>query len=132
VTNPPIDTRVQHLKTGASGVVTQVSGRPDARLCKVEFSHGVEEVPQKLLRPEWDPFELLAEGSAIMSYPFDGWLRRERFRLLDAFDNDLALGLANSRVEPQLHQVSVALRALEKPQPRLILADEVRLLYEHQ
>jgi len=127
MTNSVIGIRVQHVKTGATGVVTQVTGKPDARFCRVEFSHGIEEVPQKLLRPEWDPFELLAEGSGAPSYPFDGWLRRERFRLLDAFDNDLALGLANSRVEPQLHQVSVALRALEKPQPRLILADEVGL-----
>jgi len=60
-------------------------------------------------------------------YPYDGWLRRERFRLLDAYRNDMALGLSNSRVEPKLHQVSVALRALEKSQPRLILADEVGL-----
>src|SRR5207253_2910384 len=46
---------------------------------------------------------------------------------LDAYRNDMALGLSNARVDPQLHQVSVALRALEKPQPRLILADEVGL-----
>jgi SNF2 family DNA or RNA helicase len=39
----------------------------------------------------------------------------------------MALGLSNARVDPQLHQVSVALRALEKPKPRLILADEVGL-----
>jgi SNF2 family DNA or RNA helicase len=39
----------------------------------------------------------------------------------------MALGLSNSRVDPQLHQVSVALRALEKTRPRLILADEVGL-----
>ena len=48
---------------------------------------------------------------------FEGWLRRERYRLLDAYRNDLALGLSNARVEPQLHQVSVALRALEKSRP---------------
>jgi SNF2 family DNA or RNA helicase len=60
-------------------------------------------------------------------HPYDVWLRRERFRLLDAYRNDMALGLSNSRVDPQLHQVSVALRALEKSQPRLILADEVGL-----
>jgi SNF2 family DNA or RNA helicase len=117
---------VTHARTGADGVVIEVNGRPGARECRVRFDHGVEEVPQALLLPKRDPFALL-EDSSVKVYPYDGWLRRERFRLLDAFRNDMALGLSNSRVEPQLHQVSVALRALSKPQPRLILADEVGL-----
>lgn len=119
--------RVTHARTGADGVVLETTGKPYARMCRVEFDHGIEEVPQALLRPKWDPFELLSEGSELATHPYDGWLRRERFRLLDAFRNDMALGLSNSRVEPKLHQVSVALRALEKAQPRLILADEVGL-----
>ena len=82
-------------------------------------------MPKALLRPLWEPFELLADSTT--TYPYERWLQRERFRLLDAYRNDMALGLSNSRVDPQLHQVSVALRALEKPQPRLILADEVGL-----
>jgi len=128
VTAPGANTLVEHARTGETGVVLETIGRPDARICKVEFDHGVEEVPQALLRPKWDPFELLADDAAdVVTYPYDGWLRRERFRLIDAFRNDMALGLSNSRVEPQLHQVSVALRALEKAQPRLILADEVGL-----
>jgi hypothetical protein len=122
-----IGIRVRHAKTGEQGTITGVSGKPETRTCTVEFANGAEDVPQKLLRPEWDPFELLADAGQRECSPFDGWLRRERFRLIDAFENDLALGLSNSRVEPQLHQVSVALRALEKPQPRLILADEVGL-----
>jgi SNF2 family DNA or RNA helicase len=119
-------TAVRHSRTGAEGLVLEVTGRPNARICRVEFEHGVEEVPQALLTPQWNPFELLEIGSE-RAYPYDAWLRRERYRLIDAFKNDLALGLSNSRIEPQLHQVSVALRALEKPQPRLILADEVGL-----
>jgi SNF2 family DNA or RNA helicase len=93
----------------------------------VTFDHGVEEVPRAFLIPDWDAFELIASDPPLVVQPYEGWLRRERHRLVDAFRNDMALGLSNSRVEPQLHQVSVALRALEKSQPRLILADEVGL-----
>jgi SNF2 family DNA or RNA helicase len=116
---------VEHLRTGAQGTVVVTSGRGPATTCRVEFEHGTEEVPKALLRPLWEPFGLLQESRPVS--PYWAWLRRERFRLLDAYRNDLALGLSNSRVEPQLHQVSVALRALEKSQPRLILADEVGL-----
>jgi SNF2 family DNA or RNA helicase len=118
---------VEHARTRAAGTVLEVNGQGIAQVCVVEFEHGVEEVPKPLLRPKWNPFELTSDGSDHAVYPYEGWLRRERFRLLDAFHNDFALGLSNSRVEPQLHQVSVALRALEKSQPRLILADEVGL-----
>jgi len=117
--------RVEHLRTGARGTVIGHNGRGRATTCTVEFDHGTEEVPKQLLRPLWEPFGLLAESRK--SYPYWRWLQRERFRLLDAYRNDMALGLSNSRVDPQLHQVSVALRALEKSQPRLILADEVGL-----
>lgn len=120
-------TLVRHAKTGSEGILLEMRGKPGARVCRVEFDHGVEEVPQALLRPLWDPFEVLGDASERPVYPYDGWLRRERYRLLDAYRNDMALGLANARVDPQLHQVSVALRALEKSQPRLILADEVGL-----
>jgi SNF2 family DNA or RNA helicase len=118
---------VEHARTGAEGVVRAASGRAANRICRVEFDHGAEEVPKALLRPKWQPWEFLTNGAGNVVYPYEGWLRRERDRILDAFHNDLALGLSNSRVEPQLHQVSVALRALEKSQPRLILADEVGL-----
>jgi SNF2 family DNA or RNA helicase len=117
---------VEHIRTGSQGVLLSTNGRPPNVVCSVEFDHGREDVPKALLRPLWEPFELLSEPPDDV-YPYEGWLRRERYRLLDAFRNDLALGLSNSRVEPQLHQVSVALRALEKSQPRLILADEVGL-----
>jgi SNF2 family DNA or RNA helicase len=118
---------VEHRRTGAQGVLTDTRGRPPNVICSVKFDHGMEDVPKALLRPLWEPFELLSDSQEGGVYPYEGWLRRERYRLLDAFRNDMALGLSNSRVEPQLHQVSVALRALEKSQPRLILADEVGL-----
>jgi hypothetical protein len=118
---------VKHARTREQGTLLGISGKGAAQVCLVEFEHGAEEVPKALLRPQWDPFELLSTGTDDSVYPYEGWLRRERFRLLDAFHNDFALGLSNSRVEPQLHQVSVALRALDKSQPRLILADEVGL-----
>jgi SNF2 family DNA or RNA helicase len=108
--------------------VEAIGGKPGpARTCSVTFDHGVEDVPRALLIPDWDPFGLMASDSPPTVQPYEGWLRRERYRLIDAFRNDMALGLSNSRVDPQLHQVSVALRALEKSQPRLILADEVGL-----
>jgi SNF2 family DNA or RNA helicase len=118
---------VEHIRTGQQGILVRTKGRGPNVECVVEFDHGVEEVPKALLRPLWEPFELLADSEEHDVYPYEGWLRRERFRLLDAFRNDMALGLSNSRVEPQLYQVSVALRALAKSQPRLILADEVGL-----
>ncbi len=127
MSNPYDGLAVQHARTGADGNLLEVHGKPGAQMCRVGFDDGVEEVPKALLRPRWNPFNLLADGVDEGVYPYDGWLRRERYRLLDAFRNDFALGLANSRVDPQLHQVSVALRALEKSQPRLILADEVGL-----
>jgi SNF2 family DNA or RNA helicase len=121
----PIGLRVEHNRTGAQGTVVGTNGRGQAVTCTVEFEHATEEVPQALLRPLVEPFELLRKPR--VGYPYWRWLQRERFRLLDAYKNDLALGLSNSRVDPQLHQVSVALRALEKSQARLILADEVGL-----
>lgn len=116
---------VEHVRTHAHGVLLAVHGKPPNVICSVEFDHGREEVSKALLRPLWEPFALLEEPRG--TYPYERWLQRERFRLLDAYRNDMALGLSNSRVDPQLHQVSVALRALEKTQPRLILADEVGL-----
>jgi SNF2 family DNA or RNA helicase len=117
--------RVEHARTRARGSVIGTNGKGRAASYTVEFEHGCEEVPKALLRPLWEPFELLADSR--VTFPYERWLQRERFRLLDAYRNDMALGLSNSRVDPQLHQVSVALRALEKSQPRLILADEVGL-----
>lgn len=125
MTDPGSGVLVEQILTGTQGVVLSTTGRGAATTCTVEFEHGTEEVPKALLRPLWDPFDLLAKPQVVR--PYDAWLRRERFRLLDAYRNDMALGLSNARVEPQLHQVSVALRALEKSQPRLILADEVGL-----
>ena len=117
--------QVEHVRTGAQGSVIGSNGKGSSATYRVQFAHGREDVPKALLRPLWDSFELLDDPP--VTYPYERWLQRERFRLLDAYRNDMALGLSNSRVDPQLHQVSVALRALEKSQPRLILADEVGL-----
>lgn len=117
--------RVEHIRTKAQGAVLRSWGSGRAAMCEVAFDHGTEQVPKALLRPLRDPFSLLRTPPEV--YPHWRWLQRERLRLLDAYRNDVALGLSSSRVEPQLHQVSVALRALEKSQPRLILADEVGL-----
>lgn len=119
--------RVCHVNTGEEGNLRESFRAGKTQMCTVEFDHGAEDVPKALLRPIRDAFEMLANPPEGGFYPYEGWLRRERYRLLDAFRNDSALGLSNARVEPQLHQVSVALRALEKSQPRLILADEVGL-----
>lgn len=118
---------VRHHRTEREGILLETRGRRPNQTCLVEFDHGVEEVPKALLDPLWDPFDALADSASHRIYPFEGWLRRERFRLLDAFRNDTALALSNSRIEPQKHQLWVAIRALEKSQPRLILADEVGL-----
>lgn len=117
--------RVEHARTRAQGAIVRMDRKGAVAWCTVEFEHGCEEVPKALLRPLWNPFELLA--ASTVTFPYERWLQRERLRLLDAYRNDMALGLSNSRVDPQLHQVSVALRALDKSQPRLILADEVGL-----
>jgi SNF2 family DNA or RNA helicase len=118
---------IEHARTRAVGKLLGMKGRGPSQTCVVRFAHGTEEVPKALVRPRWQPFELLTNAADHIVYPYEGWLRRERYRLLDAFHNDFALAMSNSRVEPQLHQVSVALRALEKSRPRLILADEVGL-----
>jgi superfamily II DNA or RNA helicase len=59
--------------------------------------------------------------------PTAQWLWREQARLRDAMANDPAVAVHHSRIEPQPHQVGVVLRALERPRPRMILADEVGL-----
>jgi hypothetical protein len=117
---------VRHRVRGDVGVVERqvVSGGPTRY--RVAFPAGSWEVLAGDLVPVYDdPFELLTDPPRVC--PYQVWLRREAFRLLDAYRNDPTAALSNSRVDPKGHQVSVALRALEKPQPRLILADEVGL-----
>jgi hypothetical protein len=118
--------RVRQRISGEIGTV--VDATPHGVLkYKVAFPRGVWEVaPTDLLPIYDDPFELLIAPPDVVC-PYDGWLRREALRLLDAYRNDPTAALSNSRIEPQHHQVSVAMRALAKPRPRLILADEVGL-----
>lgn len=120
----PFD-RVRHRGTGDVGIVeAAVPGTPPR--FRVSFPSGTWEVRgSDLVRVFDDPFELLGQRVQVDTYR--AWLRREGFRLLDAYRNDPTAALSNSRIEPQGHQISVALRALEKPQARLIIADEVGL-----
>lgn len=54
-------------------------------------------------------------------------LRLQSLFLRHAYRYDPGSGLSNARIEPQLHQVFVADRVLQKLRPRMILADEVGL-----
>jgi len=118
--------RVRHRLRGEIGVIERrVPSAGPARF-RVIFPAGTWEVASAdLLAVYDDPFELIEQRPVVV--PYQGWLRREAFRLLDAYRNDPTAALSNSRIEPQGHQISVALRALEKPQARLIISDEVGL-----
>jgi len=119
--------RVSDRITKAVGTIRAAREVRGETLYSVAFQDGTWDVrAQDLAAVRDDPFELLTNPPTVL-YPYDGWLRREAFRLLDAYRNDPAAALSNSRVEPKPHQVSVLIRALEKPQARLILADEVGL-----
>lgn len=119
--------RVRHRLTGEIGSVVGIKRHGGPVRYQTSFPAGVfEYAPHDLLPVYDDPFELLVSPPPSIS-PYAGWLRREGLRLLDAYRNDPTAALSNSRVEPQHHQVSVALRALDKPQARLIIADEVGL-----
>jgi SNF2 family DNA or RNA helicase len=119
--------RVRHRVNGEHGTVISEQRYGGRIRYRVAFPRGVFELPLSDLLPVYDdPFQLLTQPPPRVC-PYDAWLRREGLRLLDAYRNDPTAALSNSRVEPQHHQVSVALRALEKPQARLILADEVGL-----
>jgi ATP-dependent helicase HepA len=118
--------RVKYRTSGEIGTVVGTTPYKPLRY-KVAFQRGTWEVPPSDLAAVFDdPFEVLISRPDEM-VPYDAWLRREGLRLLDAYRNDPTAALSNSRVEPKPHQVSVAMRALAKPQPRLILADEVGL-----
>jgi SNF2 family DNA or RNA helicase len=73
-----------------------------------------------------DPLGSLVKGEEPgRSKPFG--LRLQATYLLHAYRYDPRSGLSNARIEPQLHQLSVAHRVAEKLRPRMILADEVGL-----
>jgi ERCC4-related helicase len=121
-----IGQRVKHRIRGEFGHVVGSTAHAPLRY-KVAFATGTWDVPPSDLLPVYDdPFEILITGGVEVC-PYDACLRREGLRLLDAYRNDPTAALSNSRIEPQPHQVGVAMRALAKPQPRLILADEVGL-----
>jgi len=123
----PNGTTVVHRVTRERGTVTNVMTFGHVVIYEVAFGSGAREVPSSDLQPaDENPFALLSSPPAEI-YPHDGWLRREAIRLIDAYRNDPAAALSNSRVDPQHHQISVVLRVLEKSQPRMILADEVGL-----
>ncbi len=118
--------RVKHRIRGKLGTIVGSTSYSPLRY-KVAFATGTWDVPPSDLLPIFDdPFEVLISGGSLVC-PYDAWLGREGLRLLDAYRNDPTAALSNSRIEPQPHQVGVAMRALAKSQPRLILADEVGL-----
>jgi ERCC4-related helicase len=118
--------RVRNRHTGEVGVVERRITHSGRTRFLVVFPGGPWEVrPADLVAIYDDPFELLSQPLRVN--PYRAWLRREAFRLADAYRNDPTAALSNSRIEPKEHQISVALRALEKPQARLIVADEVGL-----
>jgi len=122
----PVGQRVKHRATAELGVVQSELAYGARLRYRVAFPSGTVEMPYGDLLPIYDdPFALLEDPPTVS--PFRGWLRREAQRLMDAYRNDPTAALSSSRIEPQHHQISVALRALEKPQARLILADEVGL-----
>ena len=67
----------------------------------------------------------IATSASVFAAPPPKLAARSAF---DALRNDIALGLSNSRVDLQLHQVSVAWRALEKLQPRRLRRVSPRVL----
>ena len=96
-----------------------------ATSCTVEFDHGREEVPKALLRPLWEPFELLETRRSPI--PMSGGSS------VSAFASSTRIGTtwrSDYRTRGPILSFTRCRslrRALEKSQPRLILADEVGL-----
>lgn len=120
-------TRVRHRVDGRTGVIGDVVDIDGESWCTVVFPNGEWDLEASLLEPVATATDVSTAGEPIVFNPHRAWARREAMRLADAYRNDPSSALSNSRIEPKHHQVSVAIRALEKSQPRLILADEVGL-----
>jgi superfamily II DNA or RNA helicase len=116
-------TGVRLLGSGDVGVVlTSVS----ATLVDVAFPDGVKTVQvADLEKLPAEPIDALLTGH-IGSVERWG-LRVQALYLRHAYRYDELSGLSSARIEPQLHQVYVAHRVLNKLAPRMILADEVGL-----
>lgn len=111
---------------GETGYVLRVVPRAHDAFYLLGLPSGEWEVPASDVESALGPFESLTSPAAGV-YPYETWLKREASRLLAAYRNDPAGALSNSRIEPQPHQISVVMSCVEKPQPRMVLADEVGL-----
>lgn len=122
--NLQVGSRVRHRTDGRVGVLADCVEMDGGLLCTVIFPDGEWDLDASLLESVSQP-----DGAAtsVTFSPHRAWLRREAFRLADAFRNDPSSALSNSRIEPKPHQVSVAMRTLAKSQARMILSDEVGL-----
>jgi SNF2 family DNA or RNA helicase len=115
--------RVRRAATGEDGVVLSVG---DGVLLEVAFASGAVWVhPEDLESLPEGPAERLAAGQLGQLEPYG--LRLQSLYLRHAWRYDPLTGLSNARIEPQLHQVFVAHRVMQKLAPRMILADEVGL-----
>jgi SNF2 family DNA or RNA helicase len=118
--------RVLHRSTGRIGFVLGLVPRAG----DVSYSVGIDgdkwSISANDLEAAVDGFESLSVGTSE-AYPYETWLKREAMALRNAYRNDPAGALSNSRIEPQAHQISVLISCVEKVQARMILADEVGL-----
>lgn len=110
--------------TGETAAVLRMPGEQQIEVLvasarRVVHVDDVEEVGE-------DPLGALVKGDRLAkARPFG--LRLQGAYLLHAYRYDPRSGLSNARIEPQLHQLSVAHRVADKLRPRMILADEVGL-----
>ena len=113
---------VVRSSTGESGYVVRVHGGSAV----VSFIGGKRTVFVSDLAPApADPIEKLLDGVLDRFEAFGLGLAGRYIQ--HAYRFDPLSGLTNARIEPQHHQVYVAHRVLNKPRPRMILADEVGL-----
>ncbi len=110
--------------TGETAAVLRMLGNEQAEVLVGSTRRVVHVDDVEAIRE--DPLRSLVNGEKLgRAKPFG--LRLQATYLLHAYRYDPRSGLSNARIEPQLHQLSVAHRVAEKLRPRMILADEVGL-----
>lgn len=107
---------------GRQGLVRAIDGRH----VEVIFPEGAETLDiDDLALANLSPVENLVAGELGDADAFA--LRLQSLYLRHAYRFDDRAGLSNARIEPNLHQIYIAHVVTNKPQPRMILADEVGL-----